>query len=182
VGSQIPSLRVEDFFELDFGRGVLRNKHDKRRVFIIGAKAFRTIQEGLYARFSTSAGGILHQMGRSYGEALAGNQLLSEQDTHVGIIADLQVLAKVAGWGKISINGDFLLDDEVKLIVDDCVFCTATSSSNAHVDKPRCHFLVGIVQGIVDRLFPEQFIASESKCMYLEDVYCEITLLRKNQR
>jgi len=175
-----PLLKVEDFFELDFSKRILKNKRDERRVFISGAKAFATIQEGLYAQFPTDAPVILRQMGVSYGEALAKkNQNSEDQNTsmEIGIIADLQVLAAVAGWGKISISGDIAHDSEVNVIVSDCFFCSFPPSYSSK--GPRCYFLVGVVQGVVDQLFPEEFIASESKCTSTKDKFCEIALRRR---
>ncbi len=167
---------VKDFFELDFRRGVMRNKYDGARVFVIAAKAFRTIEEGLYRSFSTGAAVMLRQMGYSYGKALAGRQRSLESGSNIAIVADLQAVALAAGWGRVSLPGDPLSDNNLKIIVEDCVFCTHYRQD---VGEPRCHFLVGLIQGVAEELFMNQFIASETRCVRIGGPFCEIELTRK---
>ncbi|MBI4258579.1 MAG: hypothetical protein HY619_06455 [Thaumarchaeota archaeon] len=166
------SARVTDFFELDPDRGVLRNRFDKGRVFILSANAFRIIQEGLYEAYSTGGPAILHQMGRSYGRALARNKIAGE--TEVKFVTDLQMLGSAAGWGRIELTGSITSDKDSKLVFRNCVFCAASPSSN----KPECYFLVGMVQGVSDEVFPNRFKAFEENCMRKGDKNCEIILHR----
>lgn len=163
---------IDDFYELDFSKGIIRNKFDKGRVFIISAGTFGIFQDEIYRASTKDAPHLLQGIGRAYGRALA--HVRSSQGLNVGAVVDLQVLASVAGWGKVSVIGNLNSDPEPKLTVKDCIFCSPPYKRSI----AKCDFLAGVVQGVADELFPKEFKVSEGRCIGMGDEFCEMKLQR----
>lgn len=164
---------TEDIFDRDYDKGTITSRKAKVRALLLAAPAFAIMQEELYRVFSTGASIILMNFGRPYGKNLA----ISEKrytDNPVNILNSLTRLAATAGWGRVTLAGDKVYEDHLRVVVRNCVFCEYVEKRGT----PSCYFLAGVIAGIAEELYGDQTRVSEEKCISKGDDHCEFLVQR----
>ncbi|MEM4573349.1 MAG: V4R domain-containing protein [Candidatus Caldarchaeum sp.] len=108
---------------------------------------------------TAAADALLWHIGKKYGRALAGRtkELGKTADESMAILA---LAAQKSGWGRIILENRLQLDETIKVFFENCAFCEGLHGENS----PSCYFLAGILSGIAQRLFGEEFSARETEC------------------
>ncbi|HYB03297.1 MAG TPA: hypothetical protein VED17_02465 [Nitrososphaerales archaeon] len=130
------------------------------RMVILSADAFRSLEDGLYKKFSTGASVIILEMGISYGsrlfDILDKKAKSSPEADPVSFRSIMQILFN-GGVGKISFAGDLDSGKEITFTVSNCAFCGRdTIESN-------CNLLRGMLAGLMNSLYRRQH-KSNLKC------------------
>jgi hypothetical protein len=147
------------------------------RMVILSADAVRSLQEGLYEKFSTGASVILLEMGFSYGsmlfKLLEGNATSTPESEPLTLRYVIQTLFK-GGFGKISFTGDSDSGKSLSFLVHNCAFCEASVTEN------NCNFLRGVLSATMTGLFRRQYKTSGACSVQQNgDHACRIDLVGK---
>jgi len=142
----------------------------------MNAEAMKSLEEGLYRKFSTGASVIILEMGFSYGsmlyDQLDKKSKLGPEAEPLSFRLIMQILFK-DGLGKITATGD---TDSGKLLlfkVANCAFC------DAKISDVNCNFLRGILAAMMTGLYRRPY-KSSIKCFILDGAHsCEIELVGK---
>ncbi|MDA4111631.1 MAG: hypothetical protein OK439_03775 [Thaumarchaeota archaeon] len=124
------------------------------RMVVLSSEAMRSLQEGLYKKFSTGASVIILEMGVSYGSMLFNEIEKQSKATPESEAVSLRLLTQnlfKEGFGKIAFTGDLESGQALQVLVTNCAFCTKSVSEN------KCNFLRGVIISMTTRLFSKQF-------------------------
>lgn len=156
--------------------GEIRYVPTNRRVILLAAHSWATLEDSLTSSLGKAADAFLYQMGCTYGRALALDYR-SITDDPEDVRSYFEHLGTSAGWGRITLHGDLASDVRITIRVQNCAFCRSRNLSVSEVHS--CHFLVGVSKGIADTVLNSLHYAAESKCLTKGDPYCEIVLTRE---
>src|SRR5438132_3487874 len=73
-----------------------------------------------------------------------------------------QSLESLAGWGRISVNGDLVSGSTITLKVVNYLFCRRGASTTKERDS--CYSLIGVSKGVVTTIYNQSYTALEVKC------------------
>jgi len=146
------------------------------RMIILSADAFRSLEEGLYKKFSTGASVIILEMGMSYGsmlfEILDKKAKASPEADPVNFRSAMQLLFN-SGVGKISFTGDLDSGKEISFMISNCAFCDRDLIEN------NCNLLRGVLIGLMNNLYRRQH-KSSLKCSVQNGAHvCKVDLAGK---
>jgi predicted hydrocarbon binding protein len=164
-------LKIEDYFLSEYDIGVIRSKGSKARVFILASHAWATMEKELTEKLSKSAPIILRHIGKSYGQAIA-HELTAPGRSREEQLDSLRSLAAAAGWGLVRIKGDTEHGKGMNVEVRQCVFC----QHSVRMGDASCHFLGGVISGVVDGLYDIETRAVEVRCVCKGDDSCSFTM------
>jgi predicted hydrocarbon binding protein len=170
-------------FASDPEGGTIVGRVLQSRVMAIGSFGWASLQSELQSTFMTGGSVILQRMGYSYGRYLAKQarqRALKAKETLTPASAMNIILesSRDQGWGRLSLNGGDFQVGTVNLVMKDCFFCLHEKKGAS----ATCHFLVGIVVGVIDDVTGLSHKASEARCVSREDGLCEIRVERVAQQ
>lgn len=117
---------------------------------------------------TATADALLWHVGNRYGLALSHRTLEMGRNLDEAI-AILATAAQKSGWGKITIINNMITDETMEVLFENCAFCEGVTGEN----NPSCHFLAGILTGIAEGLFGEDFTAREIECRAVRGNICK---------
>lgn len=145
------------------------------RMIILSADAFRSLEEGLYKKFSTGASVIILEMGTSYGSMLFDileKKAKSSPDADPVSFRSIMQTLFHGGVGKIVPTGDLALGKEISFVIQNCAFCGIDTENN-------CNLLRGILAGLMNSLYRRQHKTS-LRCLFENGTHvCKIDLATK---
>ena len=170
-------------FASDPDDGTIIGKALQLRVMAIGSFGWASLQSELQSTFMTGGSVILQRMGYSYGRYLARQAKLRALKTKVTLTpaSALDVLMESSrdqGWGKLTLIGGDIQTGTANLVMKNCFFCLHEKKG----DGATCHFLVGLVVGVLDEATGFSHKASEARCVAKDDGLCEIRVERVAQQ
>ena len=167
-------IRIEDFYVVDSDEGLIISTRggNGERFFMLSSRAWAMLVKKIHDSFSTGADTIFFEMGQHYGAALAHQVKKYGLDYKQGIETLLERTA-VVGWGKIIVSGNFESGEDIRVKVDNCVFCEDRKGTTS---KPSCYFFRGIVSGMSQSLYQTSFRTVERLCVASGGPYCEFIL------
>jgi hypothetical protein len=147
------------------------------RMIILSAEALRSVEEGLYGKFSTGAAVILLEMGFAYGmtlyRVLEANAKSSPDSDPLTLRYVIQTLFK-GGFGRISFMEDTESGKKFSFTVHNCAFCGHDLADN------DCNFLRGVLSASVANLLGREYKSSTSCSVDANQNHvCAIELLKK---
>ena len=145
------------------------NQLTQQRVLIFPALAWRRLEENLIEEFKGEAALIVASIGRSLGGSFA-EEMIDEIGDPPALAKCMSDVLDASGWGVFSIVGDTRYGTKVVISVANCVFCEKLPSG----DFSRCDFLVGVVKGILDRVYGTPHMVREERCEAAGESVCEL--------
>lgn len=120
-----------------------------------------------------AADALLWHIGNRYGLAL------SRRTKEMGKTADegmaiLVLAAQKSGWGKISLENRIKKDATIKVSFENCAFCEGMHGESS----VSCYFLAGILSGIAQGMFGEEFSARETECRAVGGNHCNFLVAK----
>jgi predicted hydrocarbon binding protein len=144
-----------------------------RRVFIMAARAWEIVEDTLSLRLLKGANELLLEMGFAYGKSMALDYgFLTSEPENMGSF--FESLGSLAGWGRISVEGNVASGSRITLKVVNCLFCRRGTSTTKERDS--CYFLIGVSKGVVTTIYNRSYIASEQRCRLRGYDDCKIEL------
>lgn len=168
---------IKDLFRWDEQRGIISFTPANKRVFMMTARSWDTVEQDLYAKLRKGASPLFSDMGEAYGRATATDYRSITQDPE-DLAPYLEHLGRTAGWGRFSVSGDLSQGSKVVVRVENCVFCRSRNASVYRGDP--CQFLMGVCRGIASTVFNAGYYAEETKCCARANEYCEIVIRRSS--
>jgi predicted hydrocarbon binding protein len=146
------------------------------RMVILSADAFRSLEDGLYKKFSTGASVIILEMGISYGSRLfdiLDKKAKTSPDADPVSFRNIMQILFNGGVGKISFSGDLDSAREMTFTVSNCAFCGRDAVES------NCNLLRGMLTGLMNSLYRKQH-KSNLKCSTENgNHFCKIDLTAK---
>jgi predicted hydrocarbon binding protein len=139
---------AQEFYDVDDEDGIIVNKRSAKRSFVLGVQEWNSLIEKLYTNFGSAAETILFHMGKSYGSSILKEESEVDLDREIRINR-LSLEARVAGWGKVTVERKSPQDYNVK--AQRCVFCSGSSETDRR--EIGCFFLKGVISGFAEVLF-----------------------------
>jgi predicted hydrocarbon binding protein len=134
---------------------------------------WQMLQDAIYDTFLKGAPPLLNEMGQRLGTSIAGD--LEKLSPKPGaMLSHLEELSRAAGWGIVSVHGDFALGTKLTFRVQESPFCACNSSLEKNTYS--CHLVSGLVTGIVERIYGWSYTALERKCIRDGHDCCEIVV------
>jgi predicted hydrocarbon binding protein len=171
------SREANDFFDLEFGLGELKNRRSGRRMLALPLSSWVTLNSALRESFGEGAQTYMHQIGYSIGTSIAQESKekdASPSDTLKALISS----AMFAGWGKFTITGDTTEGVRFTVKVENCPSCFVEQPGS----PPLCDMLVGMINGLADEVFQKPHLVTENRCGYKKDNLCEFSVLQTHDK
>jgi predicted hydrocarbon binding protein len=164
---------VKGLYRWDEVKGVINFTPANKRVFILTARSWDSVEQDLFNKLLKGAAPLLSEMGAAYGRATAMDYR-SVTTNPENLPAYFEHLGLTAGWGKFAMSGDITKGSKVIIRVWNCVFCRSRNASVGRGDS--CHFLMGVCKGIADTVFDSPHYVEETRCCAKANDYCEILI------
>jgi predicted hydrocarbon binding protein len=169
---------LKSLYHWDEEKGTISFTPANRRVFVMSASAWDSVEQGLFLGLLDGAVPLLSAMGNAFGRVLALDYK-SVTGEPENIKSYFEYLSLAAGWGKFKTSGDLEHGSKITIRVRDCVFCTSRNASLGRKDP--CCFLMGVCKGIADTVFDSSHYVYETKCCAKGNGFCEITMGRETE-
>jgi predicted hydrocarbon binding protein len=171
--SDTGAVSHRDLYRWDEEKATIRFLPSNRRVLVMNAHAWDSVEESLILSLGGGAAHLLSSMGYAFGRMIAQDyRSVAAEPGNIG--SYFEYLSLAAGWGKFSISGDTSAGSKVNVKVKDCVFCGSRNASLGRRDP--CSFLMGVCEGTVDTVFDSSHYVYENKCLAKGNDCCEIIL------
>ena len=123
---------------------------------MLSSNSWRALSNEMYKRFSTGAGVIFFEMGKSYGSELGTSLFRRAEVARANSVPfDFSYLVTKAGWGNVSRDGDLEHGSHISIVVTHCVFCEGDDNLEHH-----CPFLKGACFGIASVMYKREYDVS----------------------
>ncbi|MBI4257841.1 MAG: hypothetical protein HY619_02705 [Thaumarchaeota archaeon] len=160
-------------FKFDLGRGVITGTKTDTRLFMFAALPNSVALAKIFETFKSGAAVMLHVLGKGYGSAVF-TTVRKAGSTPQEMISFLVDASRNLGWGRAIVSGDMAKGTELRLEMQDCVICENLWQSG----EPRCYFLGGVVQGMLEQIFSDEFSFTELECRSKGDYSCKFVFRR----
>jgi hypothetical protein len=121
-------------------------------MLVMGSDSWRSLQDGLYRRFSTGASVIILEMGFSLGEMLFDASSLDKSQSRTPSVQDLGDLLFRTGCGNLHVSGEVERGSDLSLSIRNCVFCESEKA-----EEYKCNFVRGIALGLSTKLYKKEY-------------------------
>jgi predicted hydrocarbon binding protein len=124
-----------------------------RRVFMLSTNSWSALNDELYKRFSTGAGVIFFEMGKSYGSDVGDTIIRRAESKDIKLDPrDFSYLVTKAGWGKVTLEGELARGSRLSVLVTSCAFCEGDEGL-----QYNCPFLKGMGIGVFATLYKRDY-------------------------
>jgi predicted hydrocarbon binding protein len=160
-------------------KGVLSSEQDGRRVVAVDIHVWSAICRELYSENPSKAPVLLERLGQEFGADLAQQARKSKPSRHP--LRDIMDYLSDLGWGEFRFNSaqanDFATGegDTLEFNIRGSVF----KEVNLGGSSPLCHFVVGMLKGVVMTLKRADVRAWEEKCESKGDDHCSVFVRAK---
>jgi len=164
---------MDEPFKFDSERGIITGTKTGTRLFMFAVLPNSVALAKIFDTFGSGAAVMLQVLGKGYGSGLFSslNKVwASPQD----IISFLVEASRNLGWGKALMTGDMEKGTLLNLEMQNCVMCENLKRSG----ESSCYFLGGVVQGILEQMYGDQFFFKEERCKCKGDSDCTFVFRR----
>ncbi len=166
--------KVEEFFDLEFQKGILKNHHSGTRMLALPLSSWLTLNSALRQSFGDGARVYMHQIGYAIGASVAQEFRANSSPPHSVLMKILPGSVMSAGWGKLAMTEDPKETISLTFKLENCASC----SYDQHVTPPLCDILVRMLNGVVDEVFKKPHLVNEFRCGYKTDQVCEFSVVK----
>ena len=131
--------------------GVLTGTVTGERMIVLPAEFLSSMKQFLLKAYGDSVGVVMNRMAAENGYSFASRW----KDAGLSPEEAFRLLAQmeeVAGWGGLSVEGDFA-KGKVRVTVFDCAFCPKGALGKDH----KCDFMAGIAEGVCKAIYGKEF-------------------------
>ena len=165
---------LDEYFELT-PKGVVTDKWSKARVFVMSSRGWSKMMAEIRAVFSNEASLILGRMGYSYGREL-GKAIKKTGKDPIEAFGEVVQIARLAGWGKMTLLTGDPFGSSASVSFEDCVFCAGAVEDGTS----SCDFVTGVLTGAFEETTGNDYGALEKFCHAKGDAFCQFNLERKS--
>jgi len=162
---------IDRFFESDLHMGA-REFDLKREAFLMRKRDWQLLQDALYDTFLKGAPPLLFELGLRLGSSVGRDLVRISREPGV-ILSNLEDVARVLGWGTLSVEGDLARGTKVTFKIRESPFCI---ESQLEQNMRSCHLVEGLVTGICEEIYGWPCSAFEEKCARNGNESCEIVV------
>ena len=132
--------------------GVMTGTVTRDRLMVIPTKFIVNAKQFLVSAYGDSVRLVMNRLAReigiSYGSLWKENGLSPEESFR--LIAEM---GETAGWGGITVDGDFKAGKKLTWTVNNCAFCAAESRAA----DGKCDFMSGVAEGMCRAAYGKEF-------------------------
>jgi predicted hydrocarbon binding protein len=169
---------ANDFFELEFDLGELKNRHSGNRMIALPLSSWVTLNSALRQSFGEGATAYMHQIGYSIGTSVVQESREMENTPPSELLRIIVSSAMFAGWGKFTLQGDVEEEGRLHAKIENCSSCYYEQPGT----PPLCDMLVGMLNGLADELIHKPHLVNEEKCGYKKDNACEFSIVQTHDK
>ena len=162
--------RLDEFHDLDFEAGTIRNRRSGERMLMLTAGAWRNLNSALRQAFGEGAATYMHEVGYCIGISF-GQDLKRNSPTAGAIMEILPSVGKSIGWGRWKFSGDVKAWKRFNAKVEECPNCMREQNGT-----PPCDLLVGVLNGLADEILEGPHVVTETRCGNKSDGACEFSV------
>lgn len=164
---------MDEAFKFDHERGIINGAKTGARLFILAVLPNSAAVAKMFDTFGSGAAVMLQILGKAYGSAFFPT-LRKVSANPQEIIEFLVEASRNLGWGKALMTGDMIQGTVLNLEMQNCAMCENLEQTG----ESACYFLGGVVQGILEQMYGDQFFVKEEGCRCKGDSNCTFVFRR----
>lgn len=152
--------------------GVITGTLSEERAILLPARLWADAKQFLTETYGKSVNIVLSKFAEEFGRAYAGRTAgmgLTPRETFDA----LQKMAKVAGWGEVSVSGDVEGGSSLRVDVRGCAFCAA----NRDPTEP-CDFVAGVAVGTAKVIYQSDYVCDHVDVERERELRCTLGIRR----
>ena len=162
--------------DVEKGEAMARFGEAHRRMVLIASEAFVKMMEALSA-FGSAGFTMFYMMGQEKGryDVLKEIEALRKQGisfTKRQVLENIVHQLRVTGWGAPRVQKYDEKRGTLTILVENNPLVVALGTGGKS-DRPVCHYFRGYWVGVVSEVLERRVSCAETKCMGMEDAYCE---------
>jgi predicted hydrocarbon binding protein len=171
------SVKLDDFFKLDYKTGAIYNQLTEKRAQVVPALPWSNLRHEMTKKFGGNGAAFLFETGLIIGSTF-GEEFMDNAAEPEVMIRRLCDLTSASGWGTLAMVGDTKYGSQIHVVVANCIFCDGADGSG----EPVCDFLTGAMKGITDKIYGTPHKVYESRCIAMKDNICEVVVIEEEER